>query len=66
MRNLYTCTPAQIADFGFTDVRLANKGSNGLIKREFLLLVQFFYDALEGRREKDAHQSNWYSPTGAS
>ena len=57
---------SQIADFGFTGFRLADNGSNCLVKRGFLLLVQLFNGALEGRCDKDAHQPNWYSPTGSS
>jgi hypothetical protein len=48
----------QITDFDISDIRLANDGSNCLIKREFLLLVQLFNDALEGPCDKDSHQSN--------
>ena len=56
----------QITDLGLTDVGLAGDGSHRFVKRGFLLLVQLFNRALEGRGDKDAHQPNWYSPTGSS
>lgn len=56
----------QITDLVFTHVGLIGDGSHRPVKRCFLLLVQLFGCALEGRGERDAHQPKWYSTTGSS
>ena len=56
----------QITDLVFTHAGLIGDGSHRPVKRCFLLLMQLFDGALEGRGDKDAHQPNWYSPTGSS
>nr|CUV15842.1 protein of unknown function [Ralstonia solanacearum] len=56
----------QVTDFGFSNVGLTGDRADSLVERSLLLTMQLFDCALERGGDEDAHQPNWYSPTGSS